>query len=734
MPVTLTTTAATGCKPCFAPSVNVGLCLMSNGQDQVQVIDPYGFIVPAFIPQPTVTPTVVDGGPAGQMTVGQWVCYVIVYGANRRYPYVEANAIGGKIYPRGNPSAASVAHQVPASGSCDVTITLPESIVRTDLTRVLIFRTLDMPSAAKAQAAAAAGDLYYTDRLGVPVNNPANQTFVYNDKFATPTDDLVEYDNYPAPQFQFCVFVDPYWWGFGNYQFPTPASWTDNGLVSFNDPNFVFNPGRYQQPCFVKSIGDDGDTTNIVRQFYAFPVAGQPNQAQLCTTLDGDLPGPNSGLTNNTGTLTFAGPSTTLYRSKYRNPMAWGTTDYVGVIRVPSQFYFRVGGGIGTGIAQVPNMPLLVLSTKNPPATYTLDLRTAGTAQFNATLRTISTLYSATSQFSQFPACTPAGAMCLWMHDGDNFVILACDGNSLVPISSPVSQTMRSLTSDKLMQQMVHGLYDPLTQMNCMWLARQGATGSMDILVMQHAPTGNWHTQFEGDVLSSATLQASICGLNANYVGTEKGIMGVVLDVNKTRNWLYETLVLAGTLNVTSQLSTAVPANSPGLIGSFILVTDQTGAEEQWGRIDSMQNDGVTFTVDKVWSPRYGWSSQWFRAPVENDPYFLGVIELSLLRYIDMGAFTDDHKLDELWVALSNVDTANPTFMQYFLDRLTNPLVLPGGKVNLPLTNVKQPNGVTSQQWFNKMPPSDRIKVFGLRLVDRGFSLLKVFAWSGKAK
>ena len=730
MPVTLTTTAATGYKPCFAPSVNVGLCLMSNGQDPVQVIDPYGFIVPAFIPQPTDTPTVADSGQQGGMTVGQYVCYVIVYGANRRYPYVEANAIGGKIYPRGNPGPASVAHLVPSTGACDVTFQLPESIVRTDITRVLIFRTLDMPSAAKANAAAAAGDLYYLDRLGVPAANAAGQTYTYTDKFSTPTDDLVEYDNYPAPQFQFCIYCDPYWYGFGNYQFQSPASWDGNGYVTFDNPS-DFNPGRYQQPCYLKSDSDDGDTTNIVRQFYAFPVAGQPGNAQLCTTLDGDLPGANSTITQGQGYLVFAGPSTTLYRSKYRNPMAWGTTDYVGDVRVPSQFYFRVGGGIGTGIAQVPNMPLLVLSTKNPPATYTLDLRTAGTAQFNASLRQISNLYSATSHFSQFAACTPSGSMVLWMHDGDNYVILACDGNSLVPISAPLSQTMRSLSADKTMQGLVHGLYDPLTQMNCMWLPTDGATDSMDLLVMQHAPTGNWHKQFEGDVLSSATLQASICGLNTNYVGTDKGVLGSILDLNKTRNWLYETLTLTGTI-VTSQLSVPIDSTSDGLIGSWMLVTDQTGGGEQWARISAMATDGVTYTVDKVWSPTYGWSSSWFRPPVDGDPYYVGLIEVSLLRYFDMNSFAEDRTLQEIMVALEGVDPNTPTFIQYFQDRLHTPLLLPNNKINLPLTQINQSNNVPSQQWVSETPPPDRIKVFGLRLVDRGYTRLKVFGLAAK--
>ena len=739
MPVTLTTTASQMFKPCFAPSEGVGLCLKSNGTEDVAVIDPFGYMCPASIPDaggvaPTAIPSVAG---AGNMTVGQYECYAYCYAASRRYPFVEGASIGGNLYPRGQPSPASAPVQVAANGACDVTIPYPDNTTRTDIDTIWIFRTLDANNSALASTQAAAGDFYYLDQIPVPPNT-AGGNVVYTDLFATPTDDLAEYDNYPAPQFQFCVYIDPYWWGFGNFQVEVTASWDANGVVTFTDDGtFQFYSGRYKQPCYLKSIDADGDTTSLQRQYYAYPIGTDQRSCQLRKQL-GDATN-NASPAAGSGYIVFAGPSTTLYCSKYRNPFAWGVTTYVGDIRVPSQFLLKVGGGIGTGIAQIPNQPLLMLSCKGPARTYILDLRTAGTTNFAASLRLISNLLSVTSHFSQFAAVSRShvnvmfglGEMVLMGYDAENHAIVVSDGNTILNASDDLSATLRTLSQDPALYYMAHGLYDSNTQMNCLWLPT-GALNSMDLLLMQHAPTGTWFKQFEGDVLSSCIVQSTFCSMHQLFVGTSQGLFGRGLDLTKNCNWIDSALPVTGQFGANMVLETMIEPGTPTLIGNWILVTDSTGAGDQWGQISAITEDGLTISVSVVFSPYLGWNTTWFRQPVEGDTYYIGLIEASLLRYFDMAAFSDDRSLEELWATMNNLDPNNPSFMQYFRDRVMSPMLLPGGGANLALEQVDWDDGTPSQQWFTQTPPSERAKVFGLRIVDRGYNFWQLFGWGGK--
>jgi hypothetical protein len=723
--VTIANTASTRYKPSFAPSVNVGLCVWANGEEGVRVIDRFGFVTTAGIFSPVDKPTLSAGG-VGSMVAGQFVCYVYVYAAARRYPYVEAMAMGGNIYPRGNPSPPSDPIQIPAGGAVQVEYHNPSSLLRPDLDRVWIFRTLDADTAKQARRNARAGDFYFVDSIPVPPNDVGTVS-TFTDTFETPTDDLVEYDNFSAPQFNFALFVDPYWWGFGNFELPVKAHWDEHGTVTFDDPDFTFYSGRYMQSCYLKTVAD---TTDVQRNYYAQPIVAQPRLCRLAINLDGVVPAqfdPGAG----EGWLVFNGPSTTLYRSKFRNPLAWGDTTYVGAIRVPDQFYLKVGGGIGTGIAQVPNIPLLVVSTKAPAATYTLDLRTAGTDQFASSKRLISSLYSTSSHFSQFAASTDTGNMVLWSHDADNFCILACDGNAIVPVSAAVSQTMRRLTRDRDLRRLVHGIYDPNTQMNCMWLAREGATDSMDVLVAQHAPTGNWHINFEGDVLSSAILESIFCSLRHLYVGTEQGMFGTGMDEQKTRNWIPEDVALSGLITDGNNVPGIDKnlAGVPCVVGNWMLVVNQNTGLEQIGRIIGVTTTHIT--VDKLYVKGQGWNNDWTQIPLVGNRFYIGLNETVIMRYFDLEAFIEDKKLEELWITQQNAQT--PPVMQYYRDRTGQQLVLPDGTVDLQLQQVKYDDGETpSEQWETTTPPTERTKVFGIRIVERGYQFWKLFGWGGK--
>lgn len=757
MPVQVQPNATTQYKSSFAPSANVQLCLRANGVERVAVIDPFGFAVPAGIPAPTVAPTAVSpGGDAGQMNNDQWVAYVYVWGASRRYPFVEGDSQGGNLYPRGNPSPASAPVQI-NGGSCDVSFQLPDNTTvdprtgwkRSDLDRVWIYRTIDFDNEADCLLAANAGDFFYLDFVEVPAGTGANQTLTYTDKFTTPTDDLCEYDNFEAPQFQFCIYVDPYWWGFGNFPTRCRASWDGNGLVTMDptDPYNGFLDGRHKQPCYIKALDPDGDATSQTRQYYAFG-NGTYNQCFLRVDTDGTAV-PND-FQAGSGYIVFAGPSTTLYRSKYRNPLAWGRTSLVGSIRIPAQYFFKVGGGTGTGIAQVPNMPLLVVSTKGPATTYVLDLRLAGDDTFGGSLRVASTLLSVTSHFSQFAAMQPDGSTVLYGYDQENQCIVACDGNTVKSVSDPyLTLTMRRMSEDPDLVRRVHGLYDPNTQHNLMWLPQANPDKTMNVLVSQSAVTGAWHTQFEGDVSCSAIVEGTWCALRKLYLGTERGMFGIGLDESKTRNWLYDTFQASGLVQSVSnnslQIETAIPADAPGLVGSWMLVTDVHEGGDLWLRINSVSPDGLQLAFDRVWSPgnanTEGLGDDYLdTAHVHR--YYVGLIETSQLRFFDFDAWIEDKKLDELWATLAGCDPSHPPIFQYVRDRGAavlgrgeNYYVITNGGAQstaVKLTPTKYDDGVSTQQWFTQEPPTEPTKVFGLRIVDRGYGAFRIYGWGGK--
>ena len=740
MPIVIDAGAASTYKPCFAPSENVGLCLRSNGEQSVLVIDPFGYSCQAGIPAPVAVPTVVASARNGSQTIGQWVCYAYCYGASSRFPYVEADSIGGLLYPRSNPSPASAAFVIQNTGAADVTVTydIPgasySGTTGWPVDTIWLGRTQYFDDEADALAAAAAGDFYFLDIIAVPSGTVQGTTFTYTDELTAPTDDLLEYDNYQCPQFQFCIYVDPYWWGFGNYLRKVAATWDANGLVTFLDDTFTFYDGRFSQPCYLAPTDPDVNSVqaeNVL--FYATAIyQGSLGTCQLI----GDLNNPSVKPTISAGQgyIVFAGPSTTLYRSKYRNPMAWGYTDYVGDIRVPSQWYLKVGGGMGTGIAQVPNTPLLIVSTKGPSRTYALDLRLAGSDSFDGTLKCISTLYGVTSHFSQFAAVGPGGAMALWGWDGENYVITACDGNSIVPISAAVSVTLRNMSVDWQVQALAHGLYDPTTQLNCLWLPSSTAA-TPDTCIMQYAPTGRWYTQYEGDVLSSGIVEGNFCALRKIYGGSSFGHFGVILSTAKTRNWVYEQFNCAGVLSMDEATQTLTfnqdyYANMPGLPGLMMLVCSSAGDPDQYAQLLTV--NGKDFTTGMVYTVGVGWSETWSRIPDGGNAYYIGVIEASLLRYFDMSKFAEDKKLDELYLSMAGCDAANPTLMQYFRDRSTTPLGLPTGGDVIEFQQVAYMDGSESQQWMCETPPTEPAKVCGLRLVDRGYTNWQLFGIAGK--
>lgn len=699
-------------KDSFAGSSVVGLALRSNGEEKVKVIDARGNVYDAGFTAPTVAPTVADDG-VGLLPNNKWAAYVYAY-ASSKFPFVESDlAIDGKLYPRSNGSPIET-YQYTGAGSRKVAGTATKTTAA-GIDLIWIFRTTFFDTEVEAQTAAEAGQVFFIDEV---VNDGIAGTVAWTDNNATDSADQIQLDNFVAPQFQFCVYYDPYWWGFGNLPFAAEAEWDNShsgstGLVTLTGTDEWFN-GRDGQNITFEGITTGGFDGNGTFRFLWL------TSTTATVTTDGSTPValPSTG----TGRVLIQGPATTLYRSKPRNPFSWGYVEIIGDINVPQQYAFKVGGGLGTAIAVVPNNATLKLDCEQPSKCYTLNLRSAGTSSFENTLRIISDVYSVSAHHSQFAAVTQNGQTVLWGLDYKNFAILQSDGISQIPISGPIPKILRALTQDRTRQLLAHGCYDPRTEMNCLWVSTLNSLSLVNYLIYQHAPTGFWGFSNEHDVLSSATIQDTQTGSTKTFIGTQTGFLGQALVDQVWSNWLPDegkytgSIVSAtGTTITTDAGDEAFNTADDGLIGNWVLVTDEDGQAEQFARISAVAAHTLTFDLFRALVG--GGTAAFDPVPVAGAKFYVGLIECRLLKYFDFQSPQTDKQLMEMWFTQENVDPdTTGTLIRWYRERANTysqfaTLQNTYGEVEAP-----------SDAWFvNEEIPAELVKMFGLEIINRGY-------------
>jgi len=726
----VSTDIAGNVKPSFASSSLVGLTVRANGEETTKVLDMNGNMVEAQFPTPTIQPGLaLNIGSDSGFPANKWTAYVYVWAATTRYPLVENDiSIGGSLAPRGQPSPSNVIQIVGVVQSIQVTVTAPPPTPpRPDIDQVWIFRTPFFDTAQEATENAAAGNCFFVHALTLP-------TFTYADNNPLEGTDQVELDNFGIPTFRFVIYADPYWWGWGNYPLSVEGSWSaiDGQMVVTDGTKWY--PGRNGQYVRLEGVTTGGIGNNGLWLFKWIDAT----HGQL-TLLDGTNAAP--GLTAS-GKIVIQGPPTTLFRSKARNPFSWGWTEYFeDGTRVPQLYAFKVGGGLGTAIAEIPTVPYLLLSTEYPAGSYTLDLRYAGLTTFEKTLRTISKFYSITSHFSQFTATRqffPSSGsqmrtekIVLWGWDAKNFCIVETDGVGINIVSERVSKTLRRMTSNRSRQILAHGAYDAKNRMNCMWLPAEDSAMQINILIMHHAPTDQWFVHDEKDILCSAQFQDGDSNLSKIYVGTETGLLGQAFADGFFANWIasgrsHGTIGSATANSITRNDSLAFYLDRDGYVGNWCLITDQYGENEQWGRISAV--NASTLTFDYI-QPYIAGPATAFNPPISVSSIFhVGVIECRTIKYYDLNAPAEDKKLSEMYMTLDQVDQSfqtghnGSTFLRYYRERSATPFApLEDGRINIPLKRIKMDDAVGTQVWFTSIPPTERIKAFGIEVIDRGF-------------
>lgn len=680
----------------------LGLMLIANGEELPYLLTQNGEQIPTGLTPPSVVPTVADGG-TGLLTNADWVIYQYVYVMENSFPLVAAI-----IY--GNPSGESAPYQITGSGNRKNTVTFTGSD-NPLVTSVYIFRTDLQTTEELAQTAADAGNLNF---VGKVANATGSLTFTDN-LLSAIGNEVLDQTNIIAPQFRFVIWDGSYFWGWANQPFNAVATWDTSGVVTLqNTATDKFFGGRNGQFLTFNNI-----TTGGIDQRGTFLFQQTGDFTGQATLQDGS----NATLPNTaTGNIVIIGPSATLYRSAFRNPFAWGFEANIAGAFIPELWALKVAGSIGTAIALIPDQLLLKLDMEYPALCLTYSLQTSDTDTFQQTRRQASSLYSVTSHFSQFPAVVQ-GRQVLWGFDYKNLAVVESDGYTQVPVSGPIAILLHNLTKNRSLQLLAHGLYDPVTECNCIWISSANADlinapALFDLMIYQHAPTGFWGIIYDYGILCSAPIEDPTTSLRNILVGTENGFVGKAFDTSTYGNWLPPNSPAEGQIQLASATSITRSEGQDdfnpldaGLIGNFCLITNPLGLNPQIVKIIGATSDTLTFA--QTLNPIPPQSSdtglidgQW--------KFFIGLIELRMLKYFDGGEPSTDKAPREYWATLS--DAKFPTVEFY-----------PEHETNLPQALCLEHDG-DLDAWFNKFKfPIKKGKTFGIALVERSYKPTKVY-------
>jgi len=660
-------------KDVYAPAPKIDLTLRANGEEAVLVMNSLAQWTRAGLEAPPTAPTVVSLGTVATFTANKYWSYAYVYVAKRLYPLVE-NAVtgGGSPAPRSNPSPISAADSTVNTNAKRLDIPTSQ---RYDISHIWVYRTTYFDTAPEAADFGAAGNLFW---IGEVENNSNIATVPFVDNAAAQGLEQIENDNFMSPQFDKCVYADPFFWGFGNLIFEPAVSVTTTGLVTLTTAGDKWYDGRNGQIISFDGItsgGFDGHGS-----FYFKQIDNTTAQLYQDIALTSTI-----GLSVNGTTIAhLRGPSTVLYRSKPRNPFSWGQTDLIGDVQVPELYTFSVGGGNGTAIAVIPNLNLLKLDTESPNKCYTLNLKNAGTPNFESSLRAIADNYCVSNHHSQFSAILDKGQNVLWGIDSKGFAIVECDSASQQPISSMVYKTLRNLSKNAHDRLFFHGCYCPRGELNCLFVRTDDTTStSFNKMIYQHGPTGLWGTMDVSDVLCSSQIFDRFSGQMKMFVGTETGLVGEFFAEGQVCHWFdsvhaesdmghqYGTGFLQQSF-IGSQM-VLLPGNPTfknfltgnvfdGVIGNWVTIHHNFNNaanpnREIWRcRISGVSADGVTVTFDRClqYNSNTGdWNDAFYTTVIPgiaaNAIFYLGLIEMEVGRTFNAAVPFDTKKVDELW-------------------------------------------------------------------------------------
>jgi hypothetical protein len=680
----------------------LGLMLIANGEEMPYLLTSQGEQIPAGIPPSVAQPVVVNDG-AGNIPDTKWVVYAIVYASENSFPLIAPRILS-------NPSPLSDAFEVTGGNSqLQITFDGSDNPIVTD---VYIYRTAPQDTETLADTAAAAGALNFVGQVA----NVAGSIDYIDNLASAIGNEPIDYTSFVVPQFRFVVWDGSYFWGFANHPFSAEATWDVDGTLTLNTPAVdKFYGGRDDQFITFDSIhvgGIDNRGTFLFQQTGDFT-------GKVIDENGDDMTLPST----TSGNIVIVGPTANLYRSAFRNPFAWGYQQNIAGTYIPNRWELKISGALGTAIAIVPDQQLLKLDMEFPALCLTFALQTAGTDVFASTKRQVSRLHSVTSHFSQFNAISK-GRQVLWGMDFKNLAIVECDGYTQVPVSGPISTLLRRLSINRSLHMLCHGIYDPATEINAIWLSsndvdEDGASTQFDLCVYQHAPTGFWGVFTDFGILSSAAVEDPVTSRRNTLVGTETGFVGKAFDVATYGNWLPTDSIWTGlireaypTIIYRSEGQDDFNPLDAGLIGNYVLVVDDKGLQPQVRKITGATFDSLT--LDEALDPVPPTTEETGLTDTTQWKFFIGLIELRVLKYFNNGEPSIDKVPREYWATL--VDAENPQ-VEFYAEH-----------AEIPTVSVLLKRDNTLDAWFNKMEfPTLKGKSYGLALVDRSYGPTKFY-------
>lgn len=765
-------------KDCLVAVPKIDLTVRTNGEENVMVKDAVGNFYAAGLTSPSVAATLATTSGANVFALGVYWYYAYVYVAKDLFPLVE-NAItgGGSSAPRSNPSPLFAQNSNSDRKVRDLHFT-PSP--QTGISHIWVYRSGFFTTAQEALDNANAGVMFW---VGEVANN-ANAAFIdFADNNSNVGEEEIENDNFSAPQFRLCVYSDPYFYGIGNDILSIPISLDVNGIITIVTPtSYKWYNGRNGQRVTMDGVTNRGGDNKgtFYFKFLTSSTAQLYNDFLLTVIADPSVTG--------TTTCHIVGTATTLYRSKPRNPFSWGETNIIESIRVPQLYTFSLGGGNATALAVIPNLNLLKIDTENPGRCYTLNLRNAGTPNFESSLRLISNSYCTSNHFTQFPATDERGNSVLWSLDARSFSIVACDGAVQQPISSPVFNSIRTLSTLAEDRIYLHGNYCPKLELNCLFVTLNanslGADAQRISCYYQHAPTGYWGVLPFWDLVCSAQVFDRELGEMKLIVGSTEGMVGEIFADGQYYNWVSSVVWGAGinhwltgnavAHNINNQIKVPVSfagyeSTTLGLVGNWMEVIIGTTAipsggvvaEETYnyyyGKIQSVAGDVLTLnnlTVFHYYGVNNSYQSQNLIAynPAVHSSYrfYIGMNEMSLGKTFNISKPFDRKKFESflsswrIWNPINSGDfTVYPTiptiefvdgYVQFGNGKeiLLQALQNIDGSINYLTDNIEIISGVImpmKQQLYglSQAPiPIDLVKTFGIILRDRSITPMQL--------
>lgn len=666
----------------YAPCSKIDLTLRSNGEEKVQVMDSLGNFYDAGITAPTIAATInTTGAGAGFPAAKHWA-YRYVYVAQTAFPKVEAITTGGgSPAPRSNPSPSVGTN---ASPTADREVIIPTT-TDVKISHIWIYRTLFFDTVDEATTNSDAGNLYW---IGSVANTIATSTVTFTDDGSDLTgSEQIENDNFEAPQFSLCVFCSPYFYGIGNYDFVCNVSIADTGIITFtpvNTPPEQWFNGRNSMSVRLLGInvgGYDGRGT-----FYFKYLTG--TTAQLCSDIALTIP-TDAGFTGTTQATVY-GNSSTLYRSKPFNPLAWGVTNFINDIAVPSVYAYSIGGGHATAIAVLPSVSLLKIDFELPSQCVTFNLRNAGTDSFESSMRIVSNTYTAGSQSSQFLATLAKGTNALWSFDPRSLTLIQCDGSAQIPVGDEVFETLRDINQDTDHLFYVNGCYHSRLDLNLIFLndGRSGSTKTSHCVYF-HAPTGYWGLIDIINVITSAEVTHPITKEKIVLVGTYEGLLGEFGQADTYANWaipnnfcVFGVSDGAGGYQGQAQTNGYEVEVSPATLTSdhvgiwftaiFTNATDPNNIEtyRRYIRVVTV-NSSTTFTADLVLDETFAeagpmpvalWNSSTIRVEI-----YIGLMEIQLGKFFNAKLPTIGKKIESVWYTTLTEDNGIDLILPHFV-------------------------------------------------------------------